>query len=117
MNREINFNSNHKIYVLFFIVSLLSLLETLIKISADSYLLSVYFLFMLAITIVFAINLCILIYGILTNTTPNEMFASHKNPHLWPKIEYIIHRNMLSRVYKNPNKKDIQSNIQAYLNS
>jgi hypothetical protein len=45
------------------------------------------------------------------------MFEAHKNPQLWRKIEYIVHRNILTRVYKNGNQKDVQSNIQEYLNS
>lgn len=57
-----------------------------------------------------------MLYGIATNTTPSEMFESHKHPHLWKKIDYIIHRNMVTRVYKNPNRKDILSNISEYIN-
>lgn len=45
------------------------------------------------------------------------MFQSHKNPQLWKKIDYVVHRNILTRVYKNQNTKDYQSNIQAYFNS
>ncbi len=57
-----------------------------------------------------------MVYGIMTNTTPSEMFASHKHPYLWKKIDYLIHRNMVTRVYKNPNRKDLLSNLQAYIN-
>jgi hypothetical protein len=45
------------------------------------------------------------------------MFNSHNNPQLWKKIDYVTHRNILTRVYKNQNTKDFQSNVQAYFNS
>jgi len=78
---------------------------------------AIYFWVLLGIALTFAVNLLIMFYGIFTNTTPNELFESHKHPGLWKKIDYIVHRNMLIRVYNNPNRKDYQSNLQAYLNS
>jgi hypothetical protein len=43
------------------------------------------------------------------------MFESHKNPQLWRKIDYLPHRNIVVRVYKNSNRKDPKSNLQYYL--
>lgn len=56
------------------------------------------------ITGTFGVNSSILLYGVLTNTTPSEMFESHKNPQLWRKIDYLTHKNIVMRVYKNPNR-------------
>jgi hypothetical protein len=94
-----------------------SCLDALIGLRTDNFFIAIYFLVLLGITITLALNLGTLIYGIATDTTPNELFESHNNPHLWKKIEYIVHRNMLTRVYKNPNSKDFKSNLQAYWNS
>lgn len=95
----------------------LSCIDGLIGLEVNNFVNAIYFWVLFFITSAFTVNFGILIYGILTNTTPNEMFESHKNPQLWKKIEYILHRNMLTRVYKNANKRDVQTNIQNYLRS
>ena len=74
-----------------------------------------YFWISFAITIAFSINLSVLLYGIFTNTTPNEMFNSHKHIHLWPKVEYYPNKNIVMRAYLNKNRKDWKSNLGYYL--
>jgi len=45
------------------------------------------------------------------------MLESHKNKHLWPKIDYLPHKNILVRVYQNQKSKDLMSNLKEYLKS
>jgi hypothetical protein len=115
VNREINYASNHKAYSLFSVLLVLSCVDGLLGLPVDSFPNAACFWLLFAATLALGVNLAVLLYGILSNTTPNEMFESHRNPQLWKRIEYILHRNMLTRVYKNANNKDVQTNLQAYL--
>ena len=75
---------------------------------------ALYFWVILGITLTFTVNLGMLLYGIWTNTTPSEMFSSHLHPDLWKKIDYLPHKNIVIRVYKNANQKDWKSNLAYY---
>lgn len=92
-------------------------LENVIELEVDSFPMAFYFWVQLVVTAALAVNLWTLGYGIFTNTTPSELFEAHKHPQLWRKIEYIVHRNMLTRTYHNPHRKDVQTNLQAYLSA
>jgi hypothetical protein len=98
------------------LVLVLSCMDGLIGLQANTLSKAIYYWILFGITLTLGTNLGSMLYGIATNTTPNEMFESHKNPQLWRKIDYVTYRNILTRVYKNSNRKDVQSNIQDYLN-
>lgn len=100
----------------FVLMLVMNCLSTTINLEVTSLWLGFYYWTNIAILGAFSVNLGVLLYGVLTNTTPSEMFESHKHPQLWKKIEYITHKNMVVRVYRNQNRKDTMSNLSYYLN-
>jgi hypothetical protein len=71
VNREINYASNHKIYTILTLTLVLSCVEALIELSVSSFTTAIYYWILLAITLVFTVNLATISYGIATNTSPN----------------------------------------------
>lgn len=116
LNRDIVYGYNHLGYVLLMALLVFEGLSSLFSMEIDSLWMGLYFWVSLGITLTFLVNLSLLVYGIITNTTPNEMFESHRNPQLWRKIDYFPHSNYVMRVYKNQNRKDPISNLKAYFN-
>ena len=117
VNHEINYYSNHFIYLLLFICLTLANLTSLINLPINSFPLSIFYFVNIGVTLTFGVNLFILFYGIATNTTPSEMFQSHHPSHkyLWRKIDYVLVKRFMTRIYKNPHTKDTMENIKAYL--
>ena len=116
VNQQIVLGYNHLPYVCLMVLLVVAGLQTLLTLSVDSLALGLYFWVVFGVEMTFVVNLGVMVYGIATNTTPSEMFESHKHPQLWKKIDYLIHRNIVTRVYKNPNRKDLLANLQAYIN-
>jgi hypothetical protein len=87
---------------------------SLMLVEVSSIWLGLYFWATVGTTVTFLVNLVILLYGVMTNTTPSEMFQSHKHLDLWNKIDYLPHKNIVIRVYKNPHRKDYKSNLCYY---
>ena len=115
VNRNIVYGYNHFLYVLLMFLLSVSGFGSLITVQVMAIWIGLYFWISFGITIAFSVNLVVLIYGIMTNTTPNEMFNSHKHIHLWPKVEYYPNKNIVMRAYLNKNRKDWKSNLCYYL--
>ena len=97
LNRNIVYGSNHFAYVLLMFFLVLSGVLSIFSMEVSSLLMGLYFWATVGITGTFSVNLSIMVYGILTNTTPSEMFESHKHIHLWKKINYLPHRQIVMR--------------------
>ena len=69
--QEINYTSNHFIYLLLFVFLTVANFTSLVYIPINSYAMSLFYCLNIALTVVYAVNLGILIYGILSNTTPS----------------------------------------------
>ena len=105
---------NHMGYLILMFLLVISGFGSLKTLDVTSLWLGFYFCATLGITVVFSVNLIILVYGVLTNTTPSEMFKAHKHLHLWQKIDYYPHKNIVMRAYKNQNRKDWKTNLPYY---
>lgn len=67
----------------------------------DGYLISLLYVAVFYITIVYLINFVILLYGIGKNLTHEEMYDSYKCKYLWKQIHYITERKILIRKFQN----------------
>jgi hypothetical protein len=115
LNRNIVYGYNHFPYMLLMALLIVSGTASLMLVEVTSIWMGLYFWGTVGTTLAFLVNLIILLYGVMTNTTPSEMFQSHKHHYLWNKIDYLPHKNIVIRVYKNPHRKDTKSNLSYYL--
>lgn len=74
MNQPIVYGYNHLAYLSFMLILVMNCLSTAINLEVTSLWLGFYYWTNIAILGAFSINLGVLIYGVLTNTTPSEMF-------------------------------------------
>ena len=100
--------------MLFMILLIINGTASLMIVEVTSIWIALYFWATVGTNLAFLVNLIILIYGVMTNTTPSEMFQSHRHLYLWNKIDYLPHKNIVFRVYKNPHQKDIKYNLGYY---
>lgn len=114
VHRNIVYGYNHFAYLLLMALLVISGTASLMIVDVYSLWMGIYFWVTVGTTLIFLVNLIILVYGVMTNTTPSEMFQSHKHLYLWNKIDYLPHKNIVIRVYKNPHRKDAKSNLAYY---
>lgn len=115
LSRNIVYGYNHFTYMLLMTLLIVSGTASLMLVEVTSIWMGLYFWGTVGTTLAFLVNLIILLYGVMTNTTPSEMFQSHKHHYLWKKIDYLPHKNIVIRVYKNPHRKDTKANLSYYL--
>jgi hypothetical protein len=115
VNQDIVYGYNHLGYLMLMLFLIINGFFTVFNLSVDSFWGGLHFWFTLVLSLVFFINLWVLVFGVLSNTTPSELYESHKHPNLWKKIDYLPHKNMVVRSYKNPNRKDDKwANVKEY---
>lgn len=66
--------------------------------------------------LVYLTHLGVQVYGIAKNLTYEEMFYSHRWPHLWDRVLFVQERKLLIRAYSNPEDRGFWGNVKHYLN-